>query len=87
MLGDWQWVDRDTYRQEKWLTTWLDSVERLVVVKMGAGRTVSTVRRFAERRGPWSIRINPRPPSVGAGISCGALETLKLPGNLLNASS
>nr|WP_249179841.1 Sir2 family NAD-dependent protein deacetylase [Burkholderia vietnamiensis] len=91
MFGDWQWVDRGTDQQERRLATWLDSVERLVVVEMGAGRTVSTVRRFTERHGPRVIRINPRdyliPSSMGTGISGKALETLRLLDNLLSASS
>ncbi|SDC56085.1 SIR2 family NAD-dependent protein deacylase [Paraburkholderia lycopersici] len=91
MFGDCKWVDRGTDQQERRLATWLDSVERLVVVEMGAGQTVSTVRRFTERYGPRVIRINPRdysiPSSIGTGISGRALETLRLLDNLLSASS
>ncbi|KVR42401.1 SIR2 family NAD-dependent protein deacylase [Burkholderia multivorans] len=91
MFEDWRWVEKYANRQERRLATWLDSVQRLVVVEMGAGRTVSTVRRFTERHGPRVIRINPRdysiPSSIGAGISGGALETLQLLDNFLSANS
>jgi NAD-dependent SIR2 family protein deacetylase len=91
MFADWKWVDKPSDRQERQLATWLESVERLVVVETGAGRTVSTVRRFSERHGPRVIRINPRdysiPSAVGAGIAGGALETLRLLDNVLSADS
>lgn len=91
MFEDWRWVEKYANRQERRLATWLDSVQRLVVVEMGAGRTVSTVRRFTERHGPRVIRINPRdysiPSSIGAGISGGALETLQLLDNFPSANS
>nr|WP_284507971.1 Sir2 family NAD-dependent protein deacetylase [Caballeronia sp. NCTM1] len=91
MFEDWGWVEKYANRQERRLATWLDSVQRLVVVEMGAGRTVSTVRRFTERHGPRVVRINPRdysiPSSIGAGISGGALDTLQLLDNFFSANS
>jgi NAD-dependent SIR2 family protein deacetylase len=80
MFGDWKWADKHTNRQEQRLSAWLDSAERLVVVELGAGRTVSTVRRFSERHGPRVVRINPREstisPTIGIGIPCTALDGL-----------
>jgi NAD-dependent SIR2 family protein deacetylase len=80
MFGDWQWVEKHAGRQEKRLATWRETVDRLVVVEVGAGRPLPTVRRFSERHGPRVIRINPRDhsitPAVGVGIAGGALETL-----------
>ena len=90
MFGDWNWVDKYTEAQEKQLATWLDSVERLVVVEMGAGRALPTVRRFSERHGPRVIRINPRDysisPATGVGVMGGALERLKLLDDVLGGS-
>nr|WP_254210043.1 Sir2 family NAD-dependent protein deacetylase [Burkholderia multivorans] len=90
MFGDWQWVEKYTEMQERRLASWMVSVERLVV-EIGAGRTVATVRRFSERHGPRVIRINPRdysiPSTLGAGIAGGALETLSLIDNVLGTGS
>lgn len=81
MFGDANWIERDTDRQERRLARWLERVERPVVVEMGAGRALPTVRRFSERHGPRVIRINPREPMIaaglGIGIAGGAAETLQ----------
>jgi NAD-dependent SIR2 family protein deacetylase len=82
MFGDWNWVDSHSARQYDRLQAWLATVKRLVVVEMGAGRAIPTVRRMSELNGPRVIRINPRDfsinPKHGAGISGGALEILEL---------
>ncbi|RQG99820.1 SIR2 family NAD-dependent protein deacylase [Paraburkholderia dinghuensis] len=81
MFGDWKWVARCTDRQQRQLARWLESVERLVVVELGAGRAISTVRHFSERHGPHVVRINPREhaisPAIGVGISLGAVRALE----------
>ncbi|ANC44731.1 SIR2 family NAD-dependent protein deacylase [Pandoraea pnomenusa] len=91
MFGDWQWVAKCTERQESRLANWLESVEQLVVIEMGAGRALPTVRHFSERRGPRVTRINPReytiPKTVGLGISRGACEVLRLLDNVLGGSA
>lgn len=91
MFGDWNWVAKYTDRQESCLANWLESVEQLVVVEIGAGRALPTVRRFSERHGPRVIRINPReytiPQTVGLGISGGACEALRLLDNVLGGSA
>ncbi|MDR5855363.1 Sir2 family NAD-dependent protein deacetylase [Caballeronia sp. LZ062] len=80
MFGDWNWIDTQCVQQERRLAAWLAGVERLVVVELGAGRALPTVRRFSERHGPRVVRINPREPGiapgVGVGIAGGAKETL-----------
>ncbi|WP_153135329.1 SIR2 family NAD-dependent protein deacylase [Paraburkholderia agricolaris] len=91
MFGDWKWVGKYTDRQERRLATWLESVKRLVVVEIGAGRALPTVRRFSERHGPRVIRINPREYSIpltkGLGISGAAFETLQLLDKVLDRSA
>ncbi|WP_414444351.1 SIR2 family NAD-dependent protein deacylase [Burkholderia sp. 22PA0106] len=81
MFGDGNWLERDTARQAQRLARWLERVERRVVVKLGAGGALPTVRRFSERHGPRVIRINPREPMIaakhGIGIAGGAAETLR----------
>ena len=80
MFGDWSWIETRSEQQERRLAAWLDGVRKLVVVELGAGRALPTVRRFSERHGPRVIRINPREhgiaPDVGIGIAGGARETL-----------
>jgi NAD-dependent SIR2 family protein deacetylase len=80
MFGDWNWIDARAENQERNLDAWLRDVERLVVVEMGAGRALPTVRRFSERNGPRVVRINPREHRImsgmGVGIAGGALASL-----------
>ena len=81
MFGDWKWVDRAAQGQTSRLASWLHEVNRLVVLEMGAGRALPTVRRFSERHGPRVVRVNPKEcaiaPAVGIGIDEGALATLQ----------
>ncbi|MEX3929935.1 NAD-dependent deacetylase [Paraburkholderia sp. BR10936] len=91
MFGDWKWVDKYTDREERRFATWLESVQRLVVIEMGAGRALPTIRRFSERHGPRVIRINPRDyaisSAVGLGIPGCASETLQLLDKALHSST
>ncbi|HDR0612607.1 SIR2 family NAD-dependent protein deacylase [Pasteurella multocida] len=68
MFDDWCYSD--TYQEIKRLKleTWLKTVDNLVVIELGAGKTVPTVRRFGERiakmkKGSF-IRINPQESGV-----------------------
>jgi NAD-dependent SIR2 family protein deacetylase len=80
MFGDWKWVDTHSNRQYDRLQAWLGTVKRPVVVEMGAGRAIPTVRRMSELNKPRVIRINPRDfainPAHGVGIPGGAKEIL-----------
>ncbi|NUT92709.1 MAG: NAD-dependent protein deacetylase [Saccharothrix sp.] len=83
MFGDWAWVPDRSQRQLDALTEWRRGVRNLVVLEIGAGVAVPTVRRQAELASAASgalIRINPREPDVrhGRGVSLrmGALEAL-----------
>ncbi|HEJ2439853.1 TPA: NAD-dependent deacetylase [Burkholderia multivorans] len=82
MFGDWQWVENHTVGQERRLAAWLESVERPVVIELGAGRAIPTVRQFSERHRSRIIRINPRDytlsSGIGVGIPNGALQGLHL---------
>lgn len=63
MFGDDEWVDVRTERQRARLQAWLRDVTRPLVIEIGAGTQVSTVREFSEsmvhRRGARLVRINP----------------------------
>ena len=83
MFGDFSWVPDRSRAQLDELTAWRRTARDLVVVELGAGRAVPTVRRYAELASAATgalIRINPREPEIrhgrGVSIAAGALETL-----------
>jgi NAD-dependent SIR2 family protein deacetylase len=80
MFWDSGWLESRTDIQLARFDEWLRGVARLVVVELGAGTSLPTVRRFSERHGPHVIRINAREPSIdatnGIGLRGRALETL-----------
>lgn len=73
MFGDGQWIARRSELQEQRLQQWLAAVDRLVVIEIGAGLQVPTVRRFSESCGGRLIRINPGEPAIPAGGKACAL--------------
>ncbi len=72
------WIDAEYELQAARFERWRAGVERPVVIEIGAGVAIVTVRRFCEQKGVPLIRINPRDAKVrrltDVGISCGALE-------------
>ncbi|MEU4247823.1 Sir2 family NAD-dependent protein deacetylase [Amycolatopsis sp. NPDC026612] len=83
MFGDHDWVPDRSQAQLDELTAWRRTARDLVVVELGAGQAVPTVRRYAELASAATgalIRINPREPEIrhgrGVSIAAGALETL-----------
>lgn len=88
MFGDWDWLphrtDEQSQRMRKWLKRVYDEKMNLVVVEMGAGESVPTVRMkseyVAQSHCGTLIRINPRDYSVPPqhiGIPLGAAEGIK----------
>ena len=86
MFGDWSWISHRSHEQESRFAAWLQSIvgQKLVVVELGAGTAVPTVRMTSEqtvqRNSGALIRINMREPQVPhdqIGIAGGALETLR----------
>ncbi len=85
MFGDWQWIPRRTAEQEGRFEAWLLEAAGpgLVVVELGAGTAVPTVRMTSERvarsSGGTLVRINPREPHGPPGtvsLAAGAMEAL-----------
>jgi len=89
MFGDWGWNGSRSRDQGQRLERWIDGLGdgRLVVVELGAGTAVPTVRnlsdRLTRRRRTTLVRINPRDPygpagsigiPLGAAEACEALE-------------
>ncbi|WP_431922656.1 SIR2 family NAD-dependent protein deacylase [Amycolatopsis tucumanensis] len=74
MFGDFDWLSSRTDDQMRALAEWRRANRNAVVVEIGAGRAVPTVRRYAELASAATgalIRINPREPEVrhGRGVS------------------
>jgi len=86
MFNDWHWIPRRTSAQEQRFESWLAEVinAKTVIVELGAGSAVPTVRLTSEhaatRLGAKLVRINPREPQTPhgqIGIPLGALEALE----------
>jgi NAD-dependent SIR2 family protein deacetylase len=83
MFGDWQWLARRSEVQEERLRQWLTRVKRPVVIEIGAGLHIPTVRRFSETCGGKLIRINPNEAMIpdqenGCALPLGGLAGLTL---------
>jgi NAD-dependent SIR2 family protein deacetylase len=80
MFGDSEFEGRHANRQEVRLETWLARLQRAVVIEIGAGTAISTVRRYSEWTGRPLIRINPTESGVGLqrdiAIPLGALDAI-----------
>lgn len=86
MFGDYSWVPYRTHDQERRYDEFLTDhrQDRLVVVEMGAGTAIPTIRYLGERMAHTGratlIRINPREaqvPNGQIGIATGALAGLE----------
>ena len=81
MFGDWYWLHEREQRQRQARVEWLRNVQRPVIIEIGAGTDIPTVRHFSESVGGWVIRINLREPDIyrrkGRGIKSGGLAALQ----------
>lgn len=88
MFGDAAWLAERTRAQQLRLDVWRRKVERLLVIEIGAGDAIPTVRWFGESLGVPLVRINPRQAEVSSaravGLPCGALAGLSALGALLD---
>jgi NAD-dependent SIR2 family protein deacetylase len=87
MFGDWQWIERRSLGQQQGLVRWLDAVERLVCIEIGAGSHIPTVRHFSEQCGGRLIRLNPgeaQVPAGGIGLALGGLAGIRALHTALN---
>lgn len=93
MFGDWSWLPDRTHQQEQRLQQFLAEQldTKMVVIELGAGTAIPTIRTMSERLG-WRyagttvIRINTREPEIApphVGLACGALEGLNAINDLL----
>lgn len=83
MFGDWSWVSMRQQQQEQRLQAWLDRCTSPLLIEIGAGTAIPTLRRFADRIGAAMIRINSNPEEAGVALArdvsipLGALEGLR----------
>ncbi|MFC7411361.1 SIR2 family NAD-dependent protein deacylase [Hydrogenophaga atypica] len=85
MFGDFDWQEERQQNQSKALEQWLSRASRPVVVEIGAGTAIPSVRHFTHRvlheLDGRLVRINPRewtvPTPRDVGIPMGALQTLQ----------
>lgn len=79
MFGDGEWLSQRTAGQRLRLEQWLRTTHRPVVIEIGAGSHVPTVRWFSETLGEPLIRINPTEPDIpgrGVSLAMGGLDAL-----------
>jgi hypothetical protein len=89
MFGDWNWLHErmeQQRRQEKvWFQGVVNSLSNIVIVELGAGTAIPSVRHYCQRIskefGARIIRINPREFDVQSkqdvGLPMGSLEALR----------
>ena len=87
MFGDWLWLSHKAEVQKRELDQFIvaNAEKKVVVIEMGAGLGIPTIRARTERFGrefknTTIIRINPREPKIENGIAmkCGALEGMQI---------
>lgn len=81
MFGDGGWLEFRERIQNHALQQWLRRVERPLVIELGAGTSIPTVRMIGQQVGGPMIRINPRenhvPRKTDISLPLGALEGLQ----------
>jgi len=85
LFDDYYWLESETDIQKQRQQSWLDSISKPVIIEIGAGLAISTVRNFSDRTARQFnghlIRINPSHPNVSRAIdvslSINALQALQ----------
>ncbi len=87
MFGDWHWVATRQNAQFEAIEKWLEVAKNLVVIEIGAGTAIPTVRRFGENQNGHLIRINKTESHVAnefdVALAVGGREALKAIANTL----
>jgi len=81
MFGDWGWLEARASLQQARYDDWRRSARNPVVIEVGAGTAIPSVRLFGERQGVPLIRINPAEAPLadnrGVTIPIGALAAVQ----------
>ena len=64
MFDDGDWIDERTDAQRDQFMRWRSATKRLVVMELGAGTAIPSIRRLGEGLGAPLIRVNVREPHV-----------------------
>jgi hypothetical protein len=91
MFNDSGWIEERTRRQAQRQQAWLARARRPVVIEIGAGSAIPSVRYFSQhvltQHNGRLIRINPResqvPGRLDVGLACGSLAGLSAIDDLL----
>lgn len=88
MFGDPDWEDRRARMQSARFSTWREQVDYPVVIELGAGTAIPSVRIFSHGQHCPVIRVNPTewqvPFDNGVGLPVGALIGISEIGKLLD---
>lgn len=81
MFGDGSWIESRTDEQFRRYESWRTEVTNPVVIELGAGTAIPSVRHFGENAARRLIRINPTPERHRAGrtlhLQTGALAGVR----------
>jgi len=81
MFNDSAWLEARSEAQLNRFNDWRAQVRKPVVIELGAGTDIPSVRRLCETQRAPLVRINPRESKVtqckGVGIAAGALQALR----------
>jgi NAD-dependent SIR2 family protein deacetylase len=81
MFNDEAWQEGRSEVQAAHFEAWLQRADSPIVIELGAGKTIATIRRLGENLGFPLIRINLRDPDVGTAkhisVPMGALAALE----------
>lgn len=88
MFNDWKWIEHRKTMQHNRYKEWRKKVERLLIIEIGAGTGIPTVRNFSEHQQGVLIRINPNDASIpnnkkGVSLEMGGLVGLQMLAKLL----
>lgn len=89
MFGDFAWQSHRTDKQETRLHKFLTTHQNPVVIEIGAGTAIPTVRRFGDGFAPRLIRINLREPATpqgGIGLGMAGIHEVDEIWRALNAN-
>jgi NAD-dependent SIR2 family protein deacetylase len=80
MFDDWGWQPNCTELQQTLFKDWVKTIKRGVVIEIGAGTTIPSIRYFSQNQGVPLIRINPTEPKLsgatGVSIAMGGATAL-----------
>lgn len=81
MFDDWHWLEQRTEAQQRRYRQWRSQSKQPVIIEIGAGTAIPSVRHFGEQQPVPLIRINKREAAVrradDIAIPLGGLEALQ----------